>query len=150
MKIAKKGEKLPAADVATGPRRRADVARGSTAPLRRGAEATWQGACGPRRRRTGARQMAGRPRATWAPVWGATCRGAERLIRIVNRGILSPIYAQSFPSFNPCGTMFPHDFLFCRRRGNAMSIGCRRNGRDRVDPSPRDLHQNTCEKKESK
>ena len=30
------------ADVATGPRRRADVARGSTAPLRRGAEATWQ------------------------------------------------------------------------------------------------------------
>ena len=35
--------------MATGPRRRADVARGSTAPLRRGAEATWQGACGPRR-----------------------------------------------------------------------------------------------------
>ena len=34
--------------MATGPRRRADVARGSTAPLRRGAEATWQGACGPR------------------------------------------------------------------------------------------------------
>ena len=53
MKIAKKGEKLPAADVATGPRRRADVALGSTASLRRGAEATWQGACGPRRRRTG-------------------------------------------------------------------------------------------------
>ena len=34
--------------MATGPRRRADVARGSTAPLRRGAEARWQGACGPR------------------------------------------------------------------------------------------------------
>ena len=34
--------------MATGPRGRADVARGSTAPLRRGAEATWQGACGPR------------------------------------------------------------------------------------------------------
>ena len=34
--------------MATGPRRRADVARRSTAPLRRGAEATWQGACGPR------------------------------------------------------------------------------------------------------
>ena len=32
--------------MATGPRRRADVACGSTAPLRRGAEATWQGACG--------------------------------------------------------------------------------------------------------
>ena len=88
------------------------MARGSTAPLRRGAEATSQDACGPRRRRTqeahGARQMAERPRATWAPVWGATCRGAERHVRIVNRGILSPIYAQLFPSFNPCGTMFPH------------------------------------------
>ena len=34
--------------MATGPRRRADVARGSTAPLGRGAEATWQDACGPR------------------------------------------------------------------------------------------------------
>ena len=34
--------------MATGPRRRADVARGSTGPLRRGAEATWQDACGPR------------------------------------------------------------------------------------------------------
>ena len=60
----------------------------------------------------GARQMAGRPRATWAPVWGAKCRGAKKLIRIVNRGKFSPIYAQSFPSFNPCGTMFPHDFCF--------------------------------------
>ena len=54
VKIAKKGEKLPAADVASGPRRgwrgeRAHVARGSTAPLRRGAEATWQDACGPRK-----------------------------------------------------------------------------------------------------
>ena len=28
--------------------RRADVARGTTAPLRRGTEATWQDACGPR------------------------------------------------------------------------------------------------------
>ena len=43
--------------MATGPRRRADVARGSTAPLRRGAEATWQEPHG---------------RSTWAPVWGAT------------------------------------------------------------------------------
>ena len=59
-----------------------------------------------------ARQMAGRPRATWAPAWGATCRGAERLIKIVNRGKFSPIYPQCFPSFNPCGTMFPHDFCF--------------------------------------
>ena len=58
-KIAKK-ENVPAeltwrapADVASGPRRRwrgerAHVARGSTAPLRRGAEATWQDACGMR------------------------------------------------------------------------------------------------------
>ena len=87
------------------------MARGSTAPLRRGAEATWQDACGPRRRRTG--------RAKWqgghAPR-GRPC-GAPRIaeqrgdIRIVNRGILSPIYARPFPPFNPCGTMFPHDFV---------------------------------------
>ena len=50
------------------------MARGSTAPLRRGAEATWQDACGPR--------AGGAPsgrEATWAPVWGATCRGVERI-----------------------------------------------------------------------
>ena len=59
--------------MATGPRRRADVARGSTAPLRRGAEATWQGACGPREAQmalTRGRRPHGR--STWAPVWGAT------------------------------------------------------------------------------
>ena len=61
------------ADVATGPRRRADVARGSTAPLRRGAEATWQDACGPRGAQV-ALTRGKRPhgRSTWAPVWGAT------------------------------------------------------------------------------
>ena len=59
--------------MATGPRRRADVARGSTAPLRRGAEATWQDACGPRGAQV-ALTRGRRPRgwSTWAPVWGAT------------------------------------------------------------------------------
>ena len=59
--------------MATGPMRRADVARGSTAPLRRGAEATWQGACGPRGAQVAL--MRGRShtaRSTWAPMWGAT------------------------------------------------------------------------------
>ena len=58
--------------MATGPRRRADVSRGSTAPLRRGAEATWQGACGPRGAQV-ALTRSKRPhgRSTWAPVWGA-------------------------------------------------------------------------------
>ena len=87
------------------------MASGSTAPLRRGTEAMWQDAFGPRRRRTG--------RAKWqgghAP-HGRPC-GAPRVaeqrgdIRIVNRGILSRIYARPFPPFNPCGTMFPHDFV---------------------------------------
>ena len=40
-------------DVASRTQVAADVARGTTAPLRRGTEATWQDACGPRRRRTG-------------------------------------------------------------------------------------------------
>ena len=43
---------------------------------------------------------------------GATCAEQRGDKKIVNRGILSPIYAQSFPSFNPCGTMFPHEFCF--------------------------------------
>ena len=42
-KIAKKSDLLPASDdVESGPRRRADVARGTSAWMRRGTEATWQ------------------------------------------------------------------------------------------------------------
>ena len=56
--------------MATGPRRRADVARVSTAPLRRGAEATWQGVCGPRVAQVAlTRGRRPRRRSTWAPVW---------------------------------------------------------------------------------
>ena len=95
MKIAKKREKLPAADVAsgahvaTGPRRRADEARGSTAPLRRGAEATWQGACGPRVAHV-ALTCGRRPRlrSTWAPVWGATWRQGVGIWRA--HGLVGP------------------------------------------------------------
>ena len=48
IKKSEKGGRLTAGDdVASGPRR-ADVERGTTAPLRRGTEATWQDACGPR------------------------------------------------------------------------------------------------------
>ena len=46
-KIAKQKKRTCGADVASGPRR-ADVVHGTTAPLRRGTEATWQDACGPR------------------------------------------------------------------------------------------------------
>ena len=46
----------------------ADVARGTTAPLRRGTEAMWQDACGPRKRRTGRAKWQGGHAATWAPV----------------------------------------------------------------------------------
>ena len=67
------------------------MARGTTAPLRRGTEATWQDACGPRRRRTGhakwQRGHAPRGRPCGAPRV-AEYRGD---IKIVNRGILSPI-----------------------------------------------------------
>ena len=59
--------------MATGPRRRADVARGSTAPLRRGAEATWQGRVWPTRGAGGADAwQEPHGRSTWAPVRGAT------------------------------------------------------------------------------
>ena len=47
-------------DVAIGPRRLADVACGTTAPLRRGTEATWQDACGPRGARVWRWRVAGR------------------------------------------------------------------------------------------
>ena len=49
---------------------------------------------------------------TWAPVWGATCTGYRGEKRIVNRGSHSPISTHLVPSFNPRGTMFPHDFVF--------------------------------------
>ena len=50
--------------------------------------------------------------ATWVPVWGATCTGYRGEIGIVNRGSHSPIKSHFVPSFHPCGTMFPHDFVF--------------------------------------
>ena len=54
-KIAKKGKILPASDdVASAPRWRADVARGTTARVRRGAEATWQSRGWPTRGARGA------------------------------------------------------------------------------------------------
>ena len=84
--------------MASGPTWRAGPPR----RLRRGAEATWQDACGPRRRRTG---------HVDARVGRHVSRSMRGDIRIVNRGILSPIYARPFPPFNPCGTMFPHDFV---------------------------------------
>ena len=67
------------------------MARGTTAPLRRGTEATWQDACGPRRRRTGRAKWQGGHAAKWAPGWGATCTGYRGDMRIVNRGSNSPI-----------------------------------------------------------
>ena len=48
---------MAAADVAG----QDDVARGTNLGLRRGTEATWQRPGGPRRRRTGCGQVAGRP-----------------------------------------------------------------------------------------
>ena len=91
---------------------------------------------GPRRRRTGRGQVAGRPR-------GRPC-GAPRVdsgieeIKTINRGIHPPIYTRQFVFFSPCGTMFPHGFSFCRTRGDAPDVGFYLNGYDRVDPSPCD------------
>ena len=42
--------------------------------------------------------------------------------------------------------MFPHGFLFCRRRGEKACVGCDQDGEDRVDPSPRDHQIITCAK----
>ena len=93
----------------------ADVARGSTAPSRRGAEATWQGACGPRGARV-ALTRGTRPhgRSTWAPrgervrMWRAhrysgpwlDFRGGNAIG--VNRPL---IYRREEIFFLPCGTM---------------------------------------------
>ena len=103
----------------TGHRRRADVARGSTAPLRRGAEATWQGACGPREAQvalTRGRSHTDGPR-------GRPCRAPRgRLVRMWRAhgnsgpwldfrggnalGVYHPlIYRGECILFLPCGTM---------------------------------------------
>ena len=55
IKIAKRGYTLPAgADMASGPSWLDDVARGTTARMQRGAEATWQGRGWPTRGAQGA------------------------------------------------------------------------------------------------
>ena len=71
------------ADVVSGAMWHADVASGTTARIRRGTEATWQGrvAHARRRWRTGRGHVAGGhacPReSTPTPVWGATWQGGS-------------------------------------------------------------------------
>ena len=69
----------------------------------------WQCPGGPRKRRTGRSQVAGRPRGH---VGARVGRQMEipviEEIETLNRGIHSPIYTRQFVFFSPCGTMFPH------------------------------------------
>ena len=95
LKSRKRVKAYLGADVASGPKRgwrgdrprrgwrgeRAHVARGSTAPLRRGAEATWQDACGPRVTYSG---------HVGARVGRHVLQSRENYM-IVNRGMTSPI-----------------------------------------------------------
>ena len=75
------------------PRWRADMARGITARVQRGADATWQSRGWPTRGARGAQgaamwQGATRPRwSMWAPVWGATWK---RVGRWRAHGIVGP------------------------------------------------------------
>ena len=124
LKIAKKRGFIPTgADVASGgwcgTRDRLEV--------RRGTEATWQSPSGPRRRRKGHDHVAGRPHDHVGSCVGRHVGGwYKRGHNEINRGIHSPIYTRLVPLFLPCGTMFPHDFVYCRWRGDTTSIGSRR------------------------
>ena len=101
-----------------------DMACGTTARVRRGAEATWQPVGGPHEAQGGAQsaatwQGATRPRgSTWAPVWGATWQRTGRWrAHGYSRPCLeywcgnanalppSPIYTRWVFSIFPCGTM---------------------------------------------
>ena len=72
---------MPGANVVTGPRWLADVACGTTARMRRGAEATWQG-CGWPTRGTGGAQGADTwqeaKRVHMGACGGATWQGVGR------------------------------------------------------------------------
>ena len=123
----------------------------------------WGHVVGPRvaharcRRHTGREHVAGGHacprRSTRRPVRGATwhvgwhMEGPQVIGPCLgvwggNANVLPRPYfsAKLSPCFLPCGTMFPHVFLFCRLRGDTTSVGCSQDGGDRVDPSPRD-HQ---------
>ena len=107
------------------------MARGTTARVRRGAEATWQSHGWPTRGAGGAQgaatwQGAMHPRgSTWVPEWGTTW---QRVGRWRAHGIVGPgkivggsnakalhrplIYTRYSSPFPPCGTMVPRSLTF--------------------------------------
>ena len=140
------------------------MAHGTTARMRRGAEATWQSRGWPTRGAGGTQgaatwQGATRPHGSmWAPVWGATWQrvGRWRADGIMGLGKIVGAVTQMryhtlifkhviFKYFFRVG-LCSHTIHFCRLRGSREIVGCGRDDDDRVDPSPRDHKWNTCEK----
>ena len=110
------------------------MAHGTTAPLRRGTEATWQEA-------HGARQMAGRPRGhVGARVGRHVSRSREEILGQLI-GESSPLFNRVLPLYFFRMGLCPTRFLPCRTRGGTMGVGSSwvsSRGVDRVDQSPRD------------
>ena len=61
-----------------------------------------------------------------------------------------PYLTAMSPSISSVWDYVPTRFLFCRWRGDTTYVGSHGEDVDRVDPSPRDLHQSTCLKKRFK
>ena len=126
----------PEADVARRRRGTQDHRR-----MRRGTEATWQGR--------------GWPTCAWVTRVRVSyslynIHIISLFLELANLSHLTPYLTASFPVISSVWDYVPTRFLFCRTRGSARRAGCGRNGRDRVDPSPRDHRSKHVLKEEFK
>ena len=123
-KSRKRGGELTAGDdVASGPRRRVDLACGSARGCDMALRPRGRATAGPRGAQVALTRVPGghADESMWAPVWGATWQvgwqmegprssGLWLVIWGGNANALprTPIYMRYLPIFSPCGTMFPH------------------------------------------
>ena len=111
---------------------RADVARGTTAPLRRGTEATWQDACGPRV------TQAWHVSYTYIIYYHRVIVHISLFLELANNGNSLPYLTAKLFYISSVWDYVPHSFTFCRWRGGLAGVGSDQSGGDRVDLSPRD------------
>ena len=91
------------------------MARGTTAPLRRGTEATWQDACGSRRRRTG--------RAKWQG--GHVGARVGRHVSRSREKILGQLIGESSPLFNRVLPFYFFRVGLCSTRSYLLQVAWR-------------------------
>ena len=157
----KKGGELTAGDdMASGLRRRADVARGSTRGCDVALRPRGRAMAGPReaqvaltrgrrprgRVHVGARvghHVAGKDGSRRAHRYSATLvreGGGNANYSMLVLPLINRVLSHHFLRVGLC----PTRLTFCKRRGRAVGVGFQQDGENRVDPSPRDHQYSTC------